>query len=163
MKMILDVGTVHEDLVADTNWLASRLSGWNGPPPGVEGVLQSENDALSVLVHRKTPMKNFIKEYLVQKVDDIPGALSSTRGRRTKMQNFLSALDHCVVKLFKQQDQHVFEKLLVDWTSLSEAMDAHGGALAFGQIFDIFSRNGSRPCSSTCKTNLKAIWRIAEL
>ena len=69
--MILDVGTVHEDLVADTNWLASRLSGWNGPPPGVEGVLQSENDALSVLVHRKTPMKNFIKEYLVQKVDEI--------------------------------------------------------------------------------------------
>ncbi|CAL1142580.1 unnamed protein product [Cladocopium goreaui] len=84
LKMILDLSHVHEDLVNDTNWLASRLSGWNGPPPG---------------------------------------AVQSTRGRRTKLQFFLSALDHSTIKLFRQHDQHAFEKLLVDWASLAAAME----------------------------------------
>ncbi|CAL1143025.1 unnamed protein product [Cladocopium goreaui] len=136
LKMILDLSHVHEDLVNDTNWLASRLSGWNGPPPGTDIDLQTENDELITIVHRKTPMKTFIKEYLISKVEDIPGAVQSTRGRRTKLQFFLSALDHSTIKLFRQHDQHAFEKLLVDWASLAAAMDAHGGALAFGQWKD---------------------------
>ena len=136
LKMILDLSHVHEDLVNDTNWLASRLSGWNGPPPGTDIDLQTENDELITIVHRKTPMKTFIKEYLISKVEDIPGAVQSTRGRRTKLQFFLSALDHSTIILFRQHDQHAFEKLLVDWASLAAAMDAHGGALAFGQWKD---------------------------
>ncbi|CAL1159484.1 unnamed protein product [Cladocopium goreaui] len=136
LKMILDLSHVHEDLVNDTNWLASRLSGWNGPPPGTDIDLQTENDELITIVHRKTPMKTFIKEYVISKVEDIPGAVQSTRGRRTKLQFFLSALDHSTIKLFRQHDQHAVEKLLVDWASLAAAMDAHGGALAFGQWKD---------------------------
>lgn len=65
LKMILDLSNVHEDLVNDTNWLASRLSGWNGPPPGADIDLQTENDELITIVHRKMPMKTFIKEYLI--------------------------------------------------------------------------------------------------
>ena len=59
-------------------------------------------------------MKTFIKEYLISKVEDIPGAVQSTRGRRTKLQFFPSALDHSTIKLFRQHGQHAFEKLLVD-------------------------------------------------
>ncbi|CAL1131577.1 unnamed protein product, partial [Cladocopium goreaui] len=111
LKMILDLSHVHEDLVNDTNWLASRLSGWNGPPPGTDIDLQTENDELITIVHRKTPMKTFIKEYLISKVEDIPGAVQSTRGRRTKLQFFLSALDHSTIKLFRQHETVDLEAL----------------------------------------------------
>ena len=37
-------------------------------------------------------MKPVIKEYLLQKVDDLLGTISSSKGRRTKVQNFIAAL-----------------------------------------------------------------------
>ena len=45
--------------------IARRLSGSNAPPPGADQDLRSENDDLILTVHRKTPLKQFIKEYLI--------------------------------------------------------------------------------------------------
>eukprot|EP00435_Cladocopium_sp_Y103_P075914 s462_g69.t1 len=46
MQMILRLSSIDESLQVDTDWLASRLSGGNAPPPGADFDLQSELDAL---------------------------------------------------------------------------------------------------------------------
>lgn len=132
LAMILNPGTVDPAVVEDTDWLATRLSGGNAPPPGSDIEMQEDHDNLIIMVHSKTPMKMCVKEYLLQRLDVIPGAISSSRGRRTKVQNFASALDQAQVRLFRQQDHSAFEKLQVHWTKLHAAMEGNGGTSVFG-------------------------------
>ena len=53
-----------------------------------------------------------------------------------KLSDLIGYNQYPMLRFFRQHDQHAFEKLLVDWASLAAAMDAHGGALAFGQWKD---------------------------
>ena len=87
-------------------------------------------------MHAKTPMKHIIKEYLIQKIDAVPGCISSNRGRSTKLQTFVSALDSSGIKLFRQMEHNNFEKLLVNWSKLSSLMTQHGGHNVFGSWSD---------------------------
>ncbi|CAE7447303.1 unnamed protein product, partial [Symbiodinium sp. CCMP2456] len=70
LHMIHDLSSVHPDLARDTDWLASRLSGGNAPPPGVEKDLMSTYNELLVATHEATPHRRLIKEYLVHKVEE---------------------------------------------------------------------------------------------
>ena len=132
LRTLADLKSVHQDLVVDTEWLAGRLSGSSSAPPGEAAGLIKESDLLIALVHAKTPMKPQIKEYLLNKVDDLPGAISSSKGRRTKNQNFQAAVDASQIPLFRQMDHGAYEKLLVDWSKLSTLMALHGGSTVFG-------------------------------
>ncbi|CAE7546453.1 unnamed protein product, partial [Symbiodinium microadriaticum] len=73
LHMIHDLSSVHPDLARDTDWLASRLSGGNAPPLGVEKDLMSTYNVLLVATHEATPYRRLIKEqtykvaYLVEK------------------------------------------------------------------------------------------------
>lgn len=132
VQMLSDLKAVHTDLERDTDWLASRLSGSSKGPPGDEHCNRCESEGIIQRVHEQTPMKPIIKEYLLQKVDDLPGAISSSRGRRTKTQNFIAALDSTGMLLFQQLDSGSFAKLQVNWARLSEIMCGHGGEAVFG-------------------------------
>ena len=132
LHMIHDLSSVHPDLARDTDWLASRLSGGNAPPPGVEKDLMSTYNELLVATHEATPHRRLIKEYLVHKVEALPGCIGSSKGKRTKLSYLVEAIDNSTFKLFKQVDHGVFSKLLVDWTKLLHIMNNNGGADVFG-------------------------------
>ena len=132
LHMIHDLSSVHPDLTRDTDWLASRLSGGNAPPPGVEKDLMSTYNELLVATHEATPHRRLIKEYLVHKVEALPGCIGSSKGKRTKLSYLVEAIDNSTFKLFKQVDHGVFSKLLVDWTKLLHIMNNNGGADVFG-------------------------------
>ena len=85
LHMIHDLSSVHPDLARDTDWLASRLSGGNAPPLGVEKDLMSTYNVLLVATHEATPYRRLIKEYLVHKVEALPGCIGSSKGKRTKL------------------------------------------------------------------------------
>ena len=133
--MIANLGLVHEDLVTDTEWLANRLSGASLLPPRAEHDVREDQAKLIELVRAKTPMKRIIKDYLIQKIDAVPGCIQASRGRRTKLQTFVSALELSGAKLFRQMEHH-FEKLMVDWSKLSSLMTQHGGHKVFGSWCD---------------------------
>ena len=76
VQMLSDLKAVHTDLERDTDWLASRLSGSSKGPPGDEHCNRCESEGIIQRVHEQTPMKPIIKEYLLQKVDDLPGGPS---------------------------------------------------------------------------------------
>ena len=132
LQMILNPKSIHPDLERDTAWLASRLSGSAAPPPGAEVEERNEADDLIKLVHSNTPCKHIIKECLIQKVDGLPGAIASSRGRRTKVQNFEAAMKRSGLRLFREIEHHSFEKLLIDWQKLDLAMKSNGGYEVFG-------------------------------
>ena len=100
LHMLADLRSAHADIERDTDWLAARLSGSSAGPPGSAGSDRTEANFIVQRDHEKTPMKPMIKEYLIQKVDDLPGAVSSSKGCRTKVQNFISALDSADMLLF---------------------------------------------------------------
>ncbi|CAE7726165.1 unnamed protein product [Symbiodinium sp. CCMP2592] len=132
LNMINNLGEVHADLLSDTKWLASRLAGGNAPPPG-EGVCDlSENNDTVIAAHSQTPWKRTIREYLIHKIESLPGAISSSKGKRTKLSHLIEAVDHVDVLLLKQVDHSTFHKLLIDWQRLVPAMEANGGSAVFG-------------------------------
>lgn len=133
---IHDLKSIHHHLAEDTEWLASRLSGNNVPPPGTETACLDQNAALAKLVHEKTPMKHLIREYLINKVEDLPGSIASTRGRTTKVQNFIESLDASGCPLFRQVEHKNFEKLIIDWRKMEGLMQTHGGISSFGSWQD---------------------------
>eukprot|EP00435_Cladocopium_sp_Y103_P062734 s1703_g24.t1 len=71
-------------------------------------------------------MNHIIKEYVIQKIDALPGVTSSNRGRRTKRQNFVAALDATDLQLFRRIGHPNFEKWLLDWTTLHRCMEEDG-------------------------------------
>ena len=99
-----DRGQVHPDLARDTDWLASRLSDGNAPPPGGEKDLLSAYNELIVATHEATPHKRLIKEYLVVQEEALPGVIKSSKGKRTKLSYLVEAVDNGTLKLFKQVD-----------------------------------------------------------
>ena len=100
LGMIGDLKAVSAELHQDLEWLASRLSGSTSQPPDTQQTWAEKSDELVVVAHSKTPMKAIIKEYLIQKVDPLPGNVASSKGKRTRVQNFVAALGHTQVKLF---------------------------------------------------------------
>lgn len=136
LMRIHDLKSIHHHLAEDTEWLASRLSGNNVPPPGTETACLDQNAALVKLVHEKTPMKHLIREYLINKVEDLPGSIASTRGRTTKVQNFIESLDASGCPLFRQVEHKNFEKLIIDWRKMEGLMQTHGGISSFGSWQD---------------------------
>lgn len=131
-RMIYDLRSVDPELVADTDWLAMRMSGGHGPPPREQTSVQSRADGRVIDVHKATPNRPVPKEYLIQKLSVLPGAMSSTKGKKTKVQNFVDALDQTSIKLFNHIDTHVFQKLLVDYGKLTAVTADHGGKDVFG-------------------------------
>ena len=136
LGMINNLGSVSDLLELDTTWLASCLSGNKMLPPGVTDEKIHEANEVIAIVHTATPMKRIIKEYLILKVEALPGCASSSKGKRTKMVNFIDALDHADVKLFQQIDATCFAKLLVDWALLRTCMQEEGGNDVFGTWAD---------------------------
>ncbi|CAE7706700.1 unnamed protein product [Symbiodinium sp. CCMP2592] len=132
LRMINDLAGVHADLVRDTKWLASRLAGGNAPPPGDETDDVNEFNRLVIAAHSQTPWKRVLKEYLIHKIEALPGAIYSSKGKRTKLSYLIEAVDNADVILLKQVDHGCFHKLLLDWTKLQVAMDNHGGIDKYG-------------------------------
>ena len=95
---------MHPDLAGDTDWLASRLSGGNAPPPGGEKDLLIAYNELIVATHDATPYRRLIKEYLVVPGKALPGVIKSSKGKRTKLSYLVEAIDNGTFKLFKQVD-----------------------------------------------------------
>ena len=56
-----------------------------------------------------------MKEHLVRQIEELSGCITSSRGRTTKLLNFVSAVDHSSLKLFKQLAHNVFDKLQINW------------------------------------------------
>ena len=92
--MVNDLASVHPGVERDTQWLALCLSGSSAPPPGGVVDLVSDANVRVVDVHTDTPWKRIIKEYLIQKVDALPGHAASSKGKRTKMSYFIEAVDN---------------------------------------------------------------------
>ena len=136
LAMIQDLGSVHADLVADTDWLATCLSGNTCLPPGSGDAKVEEANDLVKLVHSNTPAKRIIKQYLIMKVQDLPGAASSCKGRRTKLSTLTEAIDNAQLRIMRQLDAGCFEKLLVDWNLLTQCMETYGGTNVFGTFSD---------------------------
>lgn len=136
LRCLSDLAHIDSQLEEDTAWLAGRLSGSSMAPPGDQDAEQSSHDQVVRLVHAKTPMRHVIKEYLISKVDDLPGSISSSKGRRTKCQNFVSALDRSKMKLFRQLEHNSFEKLQINWDMLEKIMEEAGGQSVFGSWSD---------------------------
>ena len=132
LRMINDLAGVHADLARDTKWLASRLAGGNAPPPGEETDDVNEFSRMVIAAHSQTPWKRVLKEYLIHKIEALPGAIYSSKGKRTKLSYLIEAVDNADVILLKQVDHGCFHKLLVDWTKLQMAMDSHGGMEKYG-------------------------------
>ncbi|CAE7791620.1 unnamed protein product [Symbiodinium sp. CCMP2592] len=132
LKMLHDLKSIDDRLEADTQWLAAKLSGRDLPPPGNDRTLLDANDEIVELVHGATPHKSIIKEYLLHKIEELPGCIASSRGRTTKLQTFVSAIDHSAMKLFKQLDHNSFEKLQINWAKLKQSMIRCGGQEMFG-------------------------------
>ena len=76
--MINDLSSVHVDVERDTQWLALCLSGSSAPPPG----------SIVDIVTESTPWRRILKECLILKVDTLPGAACSSKGKKTKMSYF---------------------------------------------------------------------------
>ena len=136
LTLINNLGSVSDLLEADTVWLATCLSGNKMLPPGVTDQKLKESNDLVAIVHAATPLRRIIKEYLILKVEALPGCAASSKGKRTKLVNFVDALDHTDVNLFKQIDATCFAKLLIDWTTLQECIQTEGGAEVFGTWAD---------------------------
>ncbi|CAE7371257.1 unnamed protein product, partial [Symbiodinium necroappetens] len=136
LTLINNLGSVSDLLEADTVWLATCLSGNKMLPPGVTDQKLKESNDLVAIVHAATPLRRIIKEYLILKVEALPGCAASSKGKRTKLVNFVDALDHTDVNLFKQIDATCFAKLLIDWTTLQECIQTEGGAEVFGTYAD---------------------------
>ncbi|CAE6915818.1 unnamed protein product [Symbiodinium sp. CCMP2592] len=136
LAMIQDLGSVHTDLVTDTDWLATCLSGNACLPPGSGDVKVDEANDLVKIAHSNTPAKRLVKQYLIMKIQDLPGAASSSKGRRTKMSTLVEAVDYASLRLLRQLDSGCFEKLLVDWNLLTQCMERYGGATVFGTFND---------------------------
>ena len=102
MTMTNDPGTVHEDVVRDTNWLSSSLSGATTPPPGTVVDVIMEAETLVQQVHANTPQRRILKEYLIHKLEVLPGCAASSKGKKTKLSNFVEALDTANSRLFNQ-------------------------------------------------------------
>ena len=132
LNMINDLASVHPDVERDTQWLALCLSGSSAPPPGGVVDLVSDANVRVVDVHTDTPWKRIIKEYLIQKVDALPGHAASSKGKRTKMSYFIEAVDNATIRLFKQVESNSFHKLLVQWPRLLCIMEELGGTPIFG-------------------------------
>ena len=136
MTMINDPGSAHEDVVRDTNWLSSSLSGATTPPPGTVVDVIMEAETLVQKVHANAPQRRILKEYLIHKLEVLPGCAASSKGKKTKLSNFVEALDTANSCLFNQVDSSCFHKLLVDWQRLVDAMDQPGGSTVFGAWAD---------------------------
>ena len=132
LQMILNPKSIHPELETNTSWPATRLSGSNAPPPGAGGEERHKADHLIKLVQSNTPCKHIVKEYLIQKVEELPGANSSSRGRRTKVQNFEAAMQRSDLRLFREIEHRSFEQLLIDWPKLDLAMKSNGGSVFGG-------------------------------
>ena len=131
MAMIHDLG-----LVRDTEWFATCLSGNPCLPPGAGIQKTEQSNEFVKIAHAGTPGKRVIKEYLIMKTADLPGAASSSKGRRTKTSTLVDALDHAEIRVLKQLDAGCFEKLLMGRPLLQRSMDAEGGAAVFGTFAD---------------------------
>lgn len=57
VQMIGNLSSIHEDLAADMEWLALRLSGSSLPPPGSEAGNREQHDEFFGLVHKRILMK----------------------------------------------------------------------------------------------------------
>ena len=133
LNMINDLASVHPDVERDTQWLALCLSGSSAPPPGGVVDLVSESNVRVVDVHNDTPWRRIIKEYLIQKVDALPGHAASSKGKCTKISYFIEAVDNATIRLFKQVESNSFHKLLVHWPRLLCIMEELGGVPIFGE------------------------------
>jgi hypothetical protein len=157
-NMINNLKSIDKSLASDTDWLAVRLSGGTGLAPGMERDGEEEARDLVIKVHNATPSKAIVKDYLINKNNDIPGAAMSTKGRRTKIQVFQEAVDKSPLKLFRFVEAGCFQKLLVDWSKLSTLMAEHGGADSFGDAAewgDSFAfRDEQTDCSEEISTGL---------
>ena len=131
--MINDLASVHPDVERDTQWLALCLSGSSAPPPAGVVDLVSESNVRVVDVHNDTPWRRIIKEYLIQKVDALPGHAASSKGKRAKISYFIEAVDNATIRLFKQVESNSFPKLLVHWPRLLCIMEELGGVQIFGE------------------------------
>eukprot|EP00972_Heterocapsa_arctica_P114786 16444297-Heterocapsa_arctica.AAC.1 len=102
--MINNLNSIDPELERDTEWLAMRLSGGHGPPPGLEGSTLQQHDDIVRLVHARTPNKANVKSYVISKVEGLPGAIMSTKGKTTRVQNFVDALGKSALALFRHID-----------------------------------------------------------
>ena len=75
----------------------------------------SQCHEIVALVHADSPSKPVMKEHLVRQIEELSGCITSSRGRITKLLNFVSAVDHSSLKLFKQLAHNVFDKLQINW------------------------------------------------
>ncbi|CAE8688578.1 unnamed protein product, partial [Polarella glacialis] len=132
LRMVNDPGTVDPMIARDTDWLALRLSGGTGPPPGEHASSAAVSDLVVKLVHEKTPNKLIIKEYIINKVNGLQGACQSSKGKTSKMQNFIEAVDNSSLSLVRQMESGAFQKLQVDLKLMEQLMVKHGGSEVFG-------------------------------
>ncbi|CAE7285930.1 unnamed protein product [Symbiodinium microadriaticum] len=132
LNMLHDLKSIDDRLDMDTQWLAAKLSGRDLVPPGNDRHFLNANDEMVELVHAATPQKPIIKEYLLHKIEELPGCISSSRGRTTKLQTFVGAVDHSSLKLFKPLGHNSFEKLQINWAKLKQSMNRCGGFESFG-------------------------------
>ena len=135
LRMINYLEDMDSSLAQDRDWLAARLSGGSAPPPDDIADMTDQANQLVAAVHAETPWHRVIRACLLHKCECLPGEISSTKNKRTKLFNFFNfteAVDSATSILFKQVDAACFHKLLVDWPRLVAAMQREGGDEVFG-------------------------------
>ncbi|CAE7597628.1 unnamed protein product, partial [Symbiodinium sp. CCMP2592] len=122
-----------------TNFLSNPVESYHcatTPPPGTVVDVIIEAETLVQKVHANTPQRRIFKEYLIHKVEVLPGCAASSKGKKPKLSNFVEALDLANSRLFNQVDSSCFHKLLIDWQRLVDAMEQHGGSAVIGTWAD---------------------------
>jgi hypothetical protein len=153
----LDVSKLDPRIGADTEWLAGRLCGGTEPPPGTDVNTADESlREMLIVVHEKTPMKKIVKEYIFKNLgtDILPGAKSSTKGKKEKLQNLQDAMEQTGMHIFKWQDPLHWSKLVLDVRKMITTMDnitptphqVFGSWSTWGDTFEY--REVSRPSQS---------------
>ncbi|CAK0898226.1 unnamed protein product, partial [Prorocentrum cordatum] len=125
--MINDLKSVSQRLFDNTEWLARCLSGSKEPPPGDDDAATDAYDMIIADARAKTPMRPFIKEYVINEIELLPGATGAHRRMRTRFQNLAEAIGQAQPPLFRHSGTNVVLKLQLDYARMVSLIGNHGG------------------------------------
>lgn len=141
-----NLASFDQGLSDDTKWLAQVMCGL-APAPQEEELADASSEevekanALVIAVHKATETNGTsVKPYVLASLSCIPGLKKtgpSSKGKRTKLQNFEEAVSKTSLPLFLWDEAaHEYKRMLLDYDKFATAYNRHGGAQVFGAWSD---------------------------
>ena len=138
LRMIDNPHLIDNELEVTTTWLAQKLAGME-PSFIPEGIPSLSNiitgiDEMLLDVHSATPDKPFLRSYVMQGCDALPGTSNaSVKGKKSKLDNMDDALSEARVLVFKKMGAG-YVKLQYSAKNWYSIMLENGGDATFGWL-----------------------------